>query len=47
MLEESSFVQIEIGLPVDTFGGADGESKARLFEVFGYAFFALKPEYTR
>ena len=29
---------------VDTFGGAGGESKARLFEVFGYAFFALKPE---
>jgi hypothetical protein len=26
-----------------TFGGAGGESKARLFEVFGYAFQAHKP----
>jgi len=44
MLQESGFVQIDIGPPVDTFGDAGGESKARLFEVFGYAFFALKPE---
>ena len=44
MLEESGFVQVEIGPPVDTFGGAGGESKARLFEVFGYEFCALKPE---
>jgi hypothetical protein len=43
-LEESGFVQVKIGPPVDTFGDAGGESKARLFEVFGYAFFALKPE---
>jgi hypothetical protein len=43
-LEESGFVEIAIGPPADTFGGAGGESKARLFEVFGYAFFALKPE---
>jgi hypothetical protein len=43
-LEESGFVQVNIGQPVDTFGGAGGESKARLFEVFGYPFFALKPE---
>ena len=44
-MEESGFVQVNIGPPVDTFGDAGGESKARLFEVFGYAFFALKPEY--
>ena len=44
MLEESGFVEIAIGPPVDTFGGAGGESKARLFEVFGYAFFARKPK---
>jgi hypothetical protein len=44
MLEETGFVQIEIGLPVDTFGEAGGESKARLFEVFGYAFIAYKPK---
>jgi SAM-dependent methyltransferase len=28
---------------VATFGEAGGESKARLFEVFGYAFLAHKP----
>jgi hypothetical protein len=43
MLEESGFVQIDIGPPVDTFGAAGGESKARLFEVFGYTFLARKP----
>jgi hypothetical protein len=43
MLEESGFVEIVIGPPVDTFGGAGGESKARLFAVFGYAFLARKP----
>ena len=44
MLENSGFVQIDIGPRVDTFGGAGGESKARLFEVFGYAFIAYKPK---
>ena len=43
MLEESGFVDIEIGPPVDTFGEAVGESKARLFEVYGYAFRARRP----
>jgi hypothetical protein len=43
MLEHSGFVEIQIGSPVDTFGGAGGESKARLFEVYGYAFVAHKP----
>jgi hypothetical protein len=43
MLEDSGFVNIEIGPPVDTFGGAGGEAKARAFEVFGYAFRAVKP----
>jgi hypothetical protein len=42
MLEESGFVDIEISPPIDTFGGASGESKARLFEVYGYAFVANK-----
>jgi hypothetical protein len=42
MLEESGFVDIEIGPPIDTFGGAGGESKARLFEVCGYVFHARK-----
>jgi arsenite methyltransferase len=43
MLTEVGFVEIEIGPPVDTFGGAAGETKARTFEVFGYAFRARKP----
>jgi hypothetical protein len=38
------FVDVVIGPPVDTFGGAGGESKARLFEVFGYAFLVHKPK---
>jgi hypothetical protein len=44
MLEQSGFVDVRIGPPADTFGGAGGESKARLFEVFGYAFLAHKPK---
>jgi hypothetical protein len=44
MLEGSGFVGVMIGPPADTFGGAGGESKARLFEVYGYAFLARKPK---
>ena len=44
MLEDSGFIDIEIGTPVDTFGGARGEDKARVFDVYGYAFHARKPE---
>ncbi len=43
MLEESGFVDVRVGGKVDTFGGADGEEKARLFEVYGYSFLARKP----
>jgi hypothetical protein len=43
MLEETGLVDVQIGPPVDTFGGAGGEGKARLFEVYGYAFRARKP----
>ena len=42
MLEQAGFVDVEIGSPVDTFGDAVGEEKARAFEVFGYAFRATK-----
>ena len=42
MLTEVGFVGIEIGPPVDTFGGADGEANARTFQVYGYAFLARK-----
>jgi len=42
-LEDSGFTKVEIGAPVDTFGGAGGEKNARAFEVYGYAFLAVKP----
>jgi hypothetical protein len=42
MLEESGFVDVRIGDPVDTFGGAPGEEKARAFDVRGYPFLARK-----
>jgi hypothetical protein len=43
MLEASGFVDVAIGPPVDTFGGAPGEAKARAYDVNGYAFLARKP----
>ncbi len=43
MLEDSGFVDVQIGSAVDTFGGAIGEEKARSFDVYGYAFLARKP----
>lgn len=43
MIEESGFVDVRIGDPVDTFGGAGGEANARAYEVFGYSFLAFKP----
>jgi hypothetical protein len=43
MLEDTGFVDVRIGPPADTFGGANGEEKARAFEVYGYAFLARKP----
>ena len=44
MLEQSGFADVVIGPPVDIFGGAGGENKGRLFEVFGYAFLGHKPK---
>lgn len=43
MMQEIGFVDVQIGAPLDTFGGAPGERKARQFEVYGYAFLARKP----
>jgi hypothetical protein len=43
MLEEIGFVDVLVGPPVDTFGGASGEKNARRFEVYGYSFLARKP----
>jgi hypothetical protein len=42
MLEESGFTDIRIGPPMDTFGGASGEEKARTYDVYGYAFLARR-----
>ena len=42
MLEDSGFGDVVIGDPVDTFGGASGEDKARTYEVYGYAFLARR-----
>jgi len=43
MLDETGFLEVQIGEPVDTFGGAPGEEKARAYEVFGYPFLARRP----
>ena len=43
MIEDSGLVDVAIGPPVDSFGGAGGEAKAHKFDVFGYAFLARKP----
>lgn len=43
MLEDIGFVDVRIGPAVDTFGEAGGETNARAFEVYGYAFLARKP----
>ena len=44
MLDEIGFVDVSIGDPVDTFGGSEGEEKARTYDVFGYSFLACNPE---
>lgn len=44
ILEKAGFVDVRIGPPVDTFGGAAGEAKARAFDVYGYAFLARRPD---
>lgn len=43
MIQGTGFIDIQIGDPVDTFGGAGGEDNARAFDVSGYSFFARKP----
>jgi hypothetical protein len=43
MLEQAGFEDVQIGARVDTFGGAEGEAKARTFEVFGFSFLARRP----
>jgi hypothetical protein len=43
VLEDSGFVDVRIGAPVDTFAGALGEGNARAFDVHGSSFLARKP----
>jgi arsenite methyltransferase len=43
LLDDAGFVGVEVGPPVDAFGGAPGEANARRFDVYGYPFFARKP----
>ena len=43
MLEQTGFVDVAVGSPVDTFKGAGGEKNARRFAVYGYVFLARKP----
>ncbi len=43
MIEETGFVDVEIGPAYDTFGQARGQDKARRFDVYGYSFLARKP----
>jgi len=42
MLEDTGFVAVAIGGPIDTFGGARGEANARAFDVHGYVFVARR-----
>lgn len=42
MLEQTGFVDVQVGPAWDTFAGADGEDNARAFEVYGYPFLARK-----
>jgi SAM-dependent methyltransferase len=44
VVRDAGFAGVEVGPPVDTFGGARGEANARRFEVFGHPFLAHKPQ---
>ena len=43
MIEEAGLVDVRVGPRIDTFAGAEGESKARAYDVHGYSFLATKP----
>jgi hypothetical protein len=42
ILQDSGFTNVVTGEAVDTFGGAQGQDKARAFDVYGYAFMARR-----
>ena len=43
LLRDAGFDGVEVGEPVDAFGGAPGEASARRFDVVAHVFFARKP----
>ncbi len=43
MIQGAGLIDVELGPPVDTFAGAGGEEKARLFGTYGYPIRARKP----
>jgi hypothetical protein len=43
VIRAAGLVDVELGSPVDTFAGAGGEEKARLFGTLGYSIRARKP----
>jgi arsenite methyltransferase len=43
LLLDAGFTAVQVGPPVDTFGGAPGEANARRFDVSGHVFLARKP----
>jgi arsenite methyltransferase len=43
LIQDAGFVDLAVGLPTDTFGGAAGESRARAFDVYAHTFRAVKP----
>lgn len=43
MIRSAGLIDVELGPPVDTFGGASGEDKARQFGTYGRPIHARKP----
>ncbi len=43
MIQGAGLIDVELGPSVDTFAGAGGEEKARLFGTYGYPIRARKP----
>jgi len=43
VIRGAGLIDVELGSPVDTFGGTTGEQKARLFGTLGYSIRARKP----
>ncbi len=43
MIRGAGLTDVELGPPVDTFGGASGEGKAREFGTYGRPIRARKP----